>query len=148
MPSEPLSTDSTSTMTATKGRRVGLQFSLRALLLGIAVVAAGLWWWTWPKRTADQFIELMATAPEQAEEMSPSSGIWNVLKTFEHDRPYYEAHPRTLRDMVLGRQVFTVVVPTNQQLDGDKTDFIGTLFFTRGTLKGPIELDSRAKKVP
>ena len=124
-----------------------LRFSLRTLLLGMVVVAAGMAWWvSWPQRRASQLIAAMASSPEQAEAMSGRSGMWNVLRKYPHDRPYLEPQSRSFADVVTGRQVFTVVVPTHEKQGGDTLEFTGTLFVTRGALRGPIELDTRERK--
>lgn len=120
------------------------RYGLRTLLFGVTVLAACLAWWvTWPQRTAQTLVDLMATEPDQAEEMSGPSGMWTVLAKYDHDPPYYEVQPRSLKDMLLGKQVFTIVVPTHEKEGEGNLEFTGTLFFERGELKGPIELDSR-----
>jgi len=100
------------------------------------------WWVTWPQRKTSRFINLMATAPDRAEKMSPFSGMWRVMRERGHDRPYLEPHSRSLADILRGSQTFTVVLP----VVGMEDDLIGTLHFEQGTLRGPIELDSRPKR--
>jgi hypothetical protein len=120
------------------------RFSLRTLLFGVTAFAACLAWWvTWPQRNAQQLVDLMATAPEKAEEMSGQSGMWAVLAKYDHDRPYYEAQPRSIADTLLGKQTFIVAVPTHEKEGDGLLEFTGTLLFERGKLRGPIELDSR-----
>jgi hypothetical protein len=109
------------------------------------VGAAIAWWVSWPQRRASQLIRVMALSPDQAESMSPQSGMWNVLRKYAHDRPYLEPQPRSLADVMAGRQIFTVVVPTHQKQGSGTLEFTGTLFVTRGALRGPIELDSRER---
>jgi hypothetical protein len=123
-------------------------FSLRTLLLGTVVVTAALAWWvSWPQRRASKLMDAMVSSPDEAEAMSPQSGMWNVLRKYPHDRPYLEAQSRSFADVMTGRQVFTVVVPTYEKRDGDMLEFTGTLIVTRGALQGPIELDAR-KRLP
>jgi hypothetical protein len=48
-----------------------------------------------------------------------------------------------------GKQTFVVVTPVyGVQLDGQDMEFTATLFFDRGRLRGPIELDSRPRQSP
>ena len=123
------------------------RFSLRTLLLGTAIAASalagGTWWVSWPQRRASQLIDVMASSPDEAEAMSPGSGMWQALRENPHDRPYLEAQPRSFVDVLLGRQVFTVVAPMNKKLNNRMFDLTGTLTVTRGELNGPVGLDSR-----
>ena len=77
--------------------------------------------------------------------MSGQSGMWNVLRKYPHDRPYLEAQSRSFADVMSGRQVFTVVVPTHEKQGGGTLEFTGTLVVTRGALRGPLELDARER---
>ena len=77
--------------------------------------------------------------------MSGHSGMWQVLRKHSHDRPYLEAQSRSFVDVLTGRQVFTVVVPTHEQQGDGTLEFTGTLFVTRGALRGPMQLDARER---
>ena len=124
------------------------KFSLRALVVGMVMIAAGMAWWvSWPQRRATQLISAMASSPEEAEAMSGHSGIWNVLRKHPHDPPYLEPQSRSITAVVMGRQIFTVVIPTYEKQGDGTLEFTGTLFVTRGALKGPIELDARERSV-
>lgn len=127
-------------------------FSLRTLLLGMAIVAAvmagGTWWVSWPQRRASQLIDVMASSPDEAEALSPVSGIYEALREHPHDRPYLEAQPRSFADVLSGRQVFTVVVPMHEGFGGGDgmRELTGTLTVTRGALNGPVLLQNRERK--
>ena len=122
------------------------RFSLRALVFGVVVISAGMAWWiSWPHRQASHLIDAMASSPEEAEAMAGKSGMWNVLRRHPHDRPYLEPQPRSIGDAVVGRQSFTVVVPTHEKQGDGTLEFTGTLIVTRGALRGPIELDARER---
>ena len=125
-------------------------FSLRTLLLGMAIVAAvmagGTWWVSWPQRRASQLVDVAASSPDEAEAMSPGSGMWQALRENPHDRPYLEAQPRSFVDVLSGRQVFTVAVPMHKKLENRMFDLTGTLTVTRGELRGPVGLQSRERK--
>lgn len=67
-----------------------LKFSLRILLFGMVVLAPGMAWWvSWPQRSVTQLIHAMVSSPEEAEALSGGSGMWNVLRKYQHDRPYF-----------------------------------------------------------
>ena len=126
-------------------------FSLRTLLLGIAIVAAvaacGTWWASWPRRRASQLIDAMASSPDEAEAMAGQSGMWQALREHPHDRPYLEAQPRSFADVLSGRQVFAVVVPMEGLGGGPgMRELTGTLTVTRGVLNGPVLLQNRERK--
>ncbi len=128
-------------------KRLRFRFSLRTLLFGTVVLAAGMAWWvSWPQRRATQLINAMVSSPEEAEALSGGSGMWTVLREYQHGHPYLEAHSRSVSDVILGRQVFTVVLPTHEKQGNGTLDFTGTLFVTRGEMRGPIELNSLARR--
>jgi hypothetical protein len=135
------------TEAAPKKRR--FRFGLRTLLFGVVVLVAGLSWWvTWPQRSAYRLVSLMDTDIDRAEQMSPASGMWMVLRERDHDAPYLEPHGRTMKDVVLGKQEFTVILPvTGMHVNRVPVELIGTLRFERGKLTGPIELDSRPTRL-
>ena len=124
-----------------------ITFSLRTLLLGMAIVAAvmagGTWWVSWPQRRASQLIDAMASSPDEAEAMAGPVGMWQALRERSHDRPYLEAQPRSFADVLSGRQVFTVVVPMHESLGNGMHELTGTLTVTRGELHGPVLLQNR-----
>jgi hypothetical protein len=124
------------------------RFGLRTLLGVVVILAAALSWWvTWPQRSAGAFVDLMGTAPDEAEKFNRLGGMGRVLREYKHDPPYLEPHSRSLADVLLGRQTFTVVAPVHDpHLDGQPIDFTATMFFERGKFKGPIELDSRPNR--
>lgn len=123
-----------------------LKFSLRTFLFGVVVLTAGVAWWiSWPQRKASQLMNAMVSSPEKAESLSGSYSLWTVLQ-FQHDRPYLEAHSRSASDVVFGRQVFTVVVPTHEKQGNGTLDFTGTLYVTFRELRAPQSLDSRVRE--
>jgi hypothetical protein len=69
--------------------------------------------------------------------------MWSVLGKYDFGAAYCQPLPRSITDIVLGKESFTVFVPTNAVYDDGFAEFSGTLFVTRGKLRGPIELDSR-----
>jgi hypothetical protein len=80
---------------------------------GLAVLAVGGWWWvTWPDRTANEFLELVAQG---------KTGVALSMTTLDHrdvrwffddsvftwGRPI-QTYPRTLSDAVLARRRFNL----------------------------------------
>lgn len=115
------------------------RFSLRTLVFVMVVLAAGMSWWvSWPQRRALQFIDAIASSPEEAEAMAGPSRMWNVLRKCPHDRPRLEAQPRSFGDVMMRRQDFTVVVRTYDPQGDGTLDVRGTLSVTRGVLRGPV----------
>src|SRR5689334_23322853 len=106
----------------------------------VVISALAAWWVTWPRRSVEHFVRLMADDPDKAEAMSGQSGMWAVLRKYEHGRPYFEARPRSLADTLYGKQAFTIVLPTDRPMEDGVMEFTGTLFVERGKLRGPIEL--------
>lgn len=125
------------------------RFGLRALLTVPVLLAAALGWWvTWPLRTAAHFVHLMETDLEQATALSSQNngGMANILRKYKHDPPFLEPQERTYSDVLRGMQTFVVVTPVEGvQLDGEDMEFTATLYFERGRLRGPLELDSRPR---
>jgi hypothetical protein len=124
-----------------------LRYGLRTLLLVPVLIAAVLAWWvTWPQRSAARLINVMATAPDNAEDTSRLGGMGEVLRKYKHETPYLEAHSRSLSEILRGTQTFTVVLPViGPRLNGQDMEFTATLYVTRGRLRGPLELNSRPK---
>jgi hypothetical protein len=135
-------------MTDAKPKRRWFQFSLKGLLIVMALSGLAIWYLAvYPQIEAQWFVEFMAKNPAEAEKLSPMSGMWDAMRKQTHDRPYLEAHPRSIWDKMIGRAVFTVALPIKQRPNGTyDTELIGTLFVVRGELTGPIELDSRPAK--
>src|SRR5262245_57515365 len=98
-------------MSESKPKRRWFQFSLRTLLIGTTLIAALVWWLAvYPEQQGKRFVELMTSDPDRAEAIY-HSGMFAAMRKFEHEPPYCEPHPRSLWDKVLGRAVFTVVLP-------------------------------------
>ena len=129
-------------------KKLQLRFGLRTLLFAVVLISAALSWWvTWPQLSAGRFVKLMGTAPDEAEKINRLGGMGRVLRKYEHDPPYLEPHSRSLAEVLLGKQTFTVVTPVHgPTLDGQTMDFTATMSFERGTFKGPMLLDSRSKR--
>ena len=98
-------------------RRLPLRYSLRTLLMLPVVWACGWWWGTWPRRTALEFIELkVARKEDEAERMVRPElerdrrlirRVWFVREP-DSDPFNIQAKSRTLWDIIVGRQVFTM----------------------------------------
>jgi hypothetical protein len=80
----------------------------------IAVIGYGGWWWfTWPERTAREFVELIATKRfDEANRITTfafESKEFPPIKLQRHDwwkDPKLDCQSRTLRDVLVGSQEF------------------------------------------
>jgi hypothetical protein len=124
------------------------RFGLRTLLIVPVLLSAVLAWWvTWPHRSAARFVNLMGTDIEEAEKINSLGGTGRVLREYKHDPPYLEPHSRSLAEVLLGKQTFTVVTPLHgPRRNGREVEFTATMFFNRGKFKGPVELNQRPKR--
>ena len=75
----------------------------------VPLAAAGWWWVTWPERTAREYIELLER-PGESERIWFGSGREHTLLIDRRvGAPEWDPQRRTLKDVLLGRQLFAGV---------------------------------------
>ena len=75
------------------------------------LAAAGLWWVTWPERTAREYIALMAEEKFDATRAMTTSETWYELNSIlgkKLTQSNLERGARRSSDLILGRQCFRI----------------------------------------
>jgi hypothetical protein len=100
----------------------------------LALLGAGAWWWvTWPERTAVAFVHLMCD-----ERFEEARSIAHIEESFFRPMLGWNAArivrvPRSVPDVILGRQQFKL--PVNYILTKDGSSEISNLFIAeRGAI--------------
>jgi hypothetical protein len=83
------------------------------LLLLPVLVAIGLWWVTWPERTARRFVALLAAgdfvrARAMSEEPGPTEAFWTIVKWNECEFEAAELEPTSVRESLAAERKFSI----------------------------------------
>jgi hypothetical protein len=145
-------------MTGASEKKNWVRFRLRTLFIACFLAAIGLWayrWLQWPDRTLKEFRDLIEQKRYEEEAarleyehgyvVSPDDVAHRVHVAQSVCNQYCRAQPRSLTDIIYGRQVLTVVGDAACWVDTGKVKahfLIESMTLERGTIhfqwRGPM----------